>query len=1772
MGATSGDRRLRFCMLGPIGARWEATDGELEEINIGGPRQRRLLAALLLGEGQTVTTGRLIDAVWGDEAEAPDTAAKVLLSYLSRLRSALGSGIVATREGGYALLRQPDDLDADRFARLASSLRNASPSAALAAAGDGLALWQGRAIHEFATEPWARGAAARLEELRLVALEAVAQARLDLGSHAEVVPELERLVVDHPLRERFRAQLMVALYRSGRQAEALRAYQDHRTYLALETGLDPSRELEDLEHRIAIDDPSLGSPDRGRTRRGYVLGEVIGEGAFGTVYRAAQPSVGREVAVKVVRAELADDPAYIRRFESEARLVARLEHPHIVPLYDYWREPGGAYLVFRLLRGGTAGDKAGPWPLARVDQVVTDVAGALATAHAVGVVHRDVKPENILFDEDGRAYLSDFGIAISPGVAEGLPNLSTSAGSPLYASPEQVRSGVATAASDQYALAVVAWELLTGTVPFAAERLTDLLRAKLERPLPQLADRRSDVPDGVGLVLRRASAVHPDDRYPSVAAFISAWATALRDASRHAATTRDLEPWSDGSPDTGLTTTLTQLWPDTTNPYKGLRPFDEADAQAFFGRDDAVEDLVRLAGERRFAAVVGPSGSGKSSMVRAGYVPRARAGGDFVAVVVPGAAPVDELADALAQLAVRVPGDLRERLVDDLRFPTTVGEILPDDGSELVVVLDQFEELWTNCRPDTRDRLLAALVAALSAPGSRLRLVVTVRADFYDRPLGHALIGPLVRDATYALAPLDAEGLRQAIVGPAHHAGVHVESSLVATLLADVAAQANSLPQLQYVLTELFDRRQGSEMTLVDYQEMGGLTGALTNRAEAVHEALDDDGRRAARRLFLRLVTAGDGTEDTRRRARRQDLATVPDEVVEAFGSARLLSFDVDKIDREPTVEVAHEALIRQWQRLRSWLDDDRESLRLTRHLAEAARSWNARGRDSGDLYRGGRLEAAADWADSHGDDLNDAELTFIAASLAHRQAEEDVERARRTAQARQNARLRRLLAVVGVVALLAATAGIVALQQRARARRAASAASGAAFEAETRRLVSDASQLVATNPRVALLLAAEAYRRAPSVESLGSLQRVLVGMGNVLGYLGAERFEAVEWVDEHRVVAARAEAIDLMRDSGETERSLELPGAHVLAVTDDGSTLAAGFDGRVVIIGLDDVAAAPRVLQTGDLVQALAFSPGGAELAVGTRAGDLLVVEVASNAVVTSWRAHPERTIGELHLPGAVSEITPHMPQSAVRGVTSVAFDPDSSVVASAGWGWARIWEPGTATPVAQSELTNPLGGSSVVATAEAVAFRSIAGERRLVVADRGRVRLIDPRSGVGVREVALAGSESTAFTVADRQPAAIAESEVVAARGVRAVDVTSLSTMSNIASYDTTAADVTDLAVSPQSDRVAVASSGGLVLLSLDGDGIIARAFPATGVGDVVVSREGDTVVRSAVRPFDWEVVSEEPSGGMRSVADPAIEYLAVLVGIDGYAAAVNTPFDVTVVESFESTAPVFPVQWRHPGGVPSASVSASGGLLALGSLDGFVEVYDWPTGAHRGTFHETELLDAQTSAHNLSIRANGEEVSIVGSNGAAAVWNVVTGEKRTITPPGGDTSSLAYSPDGSVLATVRTDGTIVLRDANSLQPMSEPFVGDTSSSAASLGPWFSADGRYLITTGDGNGRLWDIASQRQVGGVFPSDPEWNGAASLDGRWLMTGRNGQMVRWDLDVTRWPDLACRAAGRNLTADEWRQFGPSRAAYRPTCPNHSASFDADAGTEERSHE
>ncbi|HSM45244.1 MAG TPA: BTAD domain-containing putative transcriptional regulator, partial [Acidimicrobiia bacterium] len=846
-----------------LGALEVEAGGEIRAL--GGPRQRALLAVLIAEVPNSITAESLITGIWGDDA-APRTRAS-LQTYVSNLRQIFGGRIVFDR-GAYRIDVDPAAIDANVFVETLVAARSqvaTDPEGASSALRAALAEWRGRPYADLVDVPALEQEVRRLEALRLEAVELRVDADLASGRDADLVSELEALAEEHPTREKFRAQHMLALYRSGRQAEALRAYRRTESYLVEELGVAPSLELQELELRILEQDEALAAgvstslthrlaflvtdierstalwdrfpqamataltthdailreevernagrvfkhtgdgllavfpdavaaagaaegiqtrvtradwgevgelrvrigidtgdaeerggdffgPPLNRAARlcaiahggqvlvssaaereviasapaglqirhlgevalrgmatpervaqlvfvglpadfpdlqldassaldgrsdpmslpGYEVRDRLGEGAFGVVWRAYQPSVGREVAIKVIRPELANEPSFVRRFEAEARTIARIAHPHIVPLIDFWRTADSAYLVLALLPGGSLSDatRGSHIEAASARRILTQIATALDHAHSHEVAHGDLKPANVLLDGSGNAYLSDFGIAARLLTPEVLHSVSSA---PQYRAPEEAATGP-TPAADRFALGALARDLLDGD-------------PEVER------------------VVARATAADPDDRYESALAFV-----------------RDLESVMGGD---GVELAPA---PVSRNPYKGLRAFDEGDAGDFHGRDDLVAAILTGLQRSHFVTVVGPSGSGKSSVVRSGVVPRLASGeveGLERALVVsftPGPNPVDALSQATSPTG-------------DFQAAGTAGwfERLSLDG-EPVLVVDQFEELYTHVDdPEIQRHFIDLLVEVMDNGG---RVLATLRADYYDRPLG----------------------------------------------------------------------------------------------------------------------------------------------------------------------------------------------------------------------------------------------------------------------------------------------------------------------------------------------------------------------------------------------------------------------------------------------------------------------------------------------------------------------------------------------------------------------------------------------------------------------------------------------------------------------------------------------------------------------------------------------------------------------------------------------------------------------------------------------------------------------------------------------------------------------------------------------------------------------------------------------------------------------------------------------------------------------------
>lgn len=592
--------------------------------------------------------------------------------------------------------------------------------------------------------------------------------------------------------------------------------------------------------------------------------------------------------------------------------------------------------------------------------------------------------------------------------------------------------------------------------------------------------------------------------------------------------------------------------PDEPAPYRGLLPFEAEQNRFFFGRRDETSQILTRLAQQPFLAIVGASGSGKSSLVRAGVIPALRASAPpasprwSVLTCTPGSQPLRAVAAQLA-LLVAPASDFAEhlRLVDEFTtrlaeqptgLSTVLGAHLAAQPGSVLLFIDQFEELFTACQEgmeDCRSQMepfVRLLADAVGQGDNRIRILITLRADFLDDAVSLPVLRGLLQDRQFLLGPLDNTSLREAVVLPAQTVGALFEKGLVNTILRDVAAEPAALPLLQHALYELWLARHGPWLTVDAYEASGGVRGALQRRAQATFEALTPAQQSVARAIFLRLTSLGDGAGDTRRRVRRSELYPVGaqaedvNQVLAALSapSARLIVADAE------SVEVAHEALIQQWDTLHGWLEADRAGLRLHRRLTQAAQTWLEMERDAGALYRGVQLAQAMEWATEHGAEMNPQEHEFLGASVQLQTQEEAAREAQRhreleTAQqlaqeaelhaqeqalaARRLKQRARWLAGIGLVALLfAIMAGVASVQSNRSAEEAtdakataiadratAVAASAEAEqqrslaeqrqklaekgqrEAEARTLASQAQRLYDDDPSLALLLAREA-------------------------------------------------------------------------------------------------------------------------------------------------------------------------------------------------------------------------------------------------------------------------------------------------------------------------------------------------------------------------------------------------------------------------------------------------------------------------------------------------------------------------------------------------------------------------------------------------------------------------------------------------------------------------------------------------------------------------
>ena len=1189
---------------------------------------------------------------------------------------------------------------------------------------------------------------------------------------------------------------------------------------------------------------------------------------------------------------------------------------------------------------------------------------------------------------------------------------------------------------------------------------------------------------------------------------------------------------------------------DALVPYRGLKSFQPEDAEWFFGRQRLTAALVgKLRDQYRHGgllAVVGPSGSGKSSLLRAGLIPSIRNGDPDVGS--PGQWP----------LALFTPGTHPMAELKRHQGLIAVGPAEP-----AVVVVDQFEEVFTLCQAEEERRAFVTALCAAAGTDADGRsqgalIVLGLRADFYPHVLRYPEMVAELERRQVLVGPMTEEELRSAITGPARKAGLDIEAGLIEILLRDLAPadrpeqlaaahEPGALPLLSHALLATWDLSRGGRLTVADYRASGGIQGAVAASAEEVYADLTPAQQDLTRRIFTRLVHVADDTTDTRRRVSMAELqlggGSDVQPVLDAFIGRRLITADVD------TVEIAHEALLRAWPRLRQWIAADTIGARIHGQLTAAAEEWRDSDDDPGALYRGGRLAAAEEWASmpAHDDDLNPLERTFLAASVAQRQQAEKAAR-------RQSNRLRALSASLAALLVVAASLAGLAYQQR-------SSAITQRDVAISRQVAVEANQLRGTDIALAMQLSLAAYRISPTAEAVSSLfnSTATVPATRLLGPAGTE-MHAVAFSPDGSVLATGSGdgTVRLWNARGagppaQFGTAVSGPGSVTsIAFSPDGKTLAAS--GGPAGVALWDVSDPRRPVLRGSIpasrgadVDAVAFSPDGRTLATGAEHGRTQLWNVAD--------------------PGRSAPLGAPL-NAGTAEVNAVSFSPNGRILAAGtADGKIVVW-PG---PGASS-------GAGMVVNAVAHVVNAIAfSPDSQVLASAGNDSMvrrwaIDPAHRTVKSLLPLSGPKSWAYALAfspDGKSIAAGSAD----DNVYVWDLTDDALTTTLSQP----APVTSLAWNSGGDRLATADTNdvariwtlpGPVLATSPGS-VFAASFSPGGAGG------GSQVLAVGSAPPDgrgqvqlWNVAdpSRPVALGQPLTATDALDG-TVAYGPGGRLAAGSAD---GAIQLWNTSAAAPPARLPAPASalktaIQNVAFDSTGRLLAAGSTDGTVEIWNTANPGHAvplAVLADASGGSSDQDAFAVAFSPDGQLLAAANADGTVRLWDITNPARpKPVGRPLIDLADAVYqvtfSPDGHLLAASGEDGNVRLWDVTA---PSQPRLLATLSGSVGIvyDVMFSPDGHTIATAdGDKTVTLWNIANPaaptRLASLTGPAGTVFAAVFSPDGTTLAAGSQDATTRlWHVTPASAAAYVCATAGTPITKAEWSQYLPG-LPYSPPC-------------------
>lgn len=1166
-------------------------------------------------------------------------------------------------------------------------------------------------------------------------------------------------------------------------------------------------------------------------------------------------------------------------------------------------------------------------------------------------------------------------------------------------------------------------------------------------------------------------------------------------------------------------------------PYKGLNYFDETDADLFVGREALTARLVErvlslTSNGQRFLAIVGASGSGKSSLVRAGLVPALRwnqTSTDWrIHILTPTAHPLESLAERLIS---ETPDINPTALVDDLtRDSQSLHHFAKlkyglKNGSCLLLLVDQFEELFALCRSEEeRAAFIGSLLTAASEPENPIVLVITLRADFY----AHCASYPQLREALAQhqeyIGAMSNEEVRRAIEEPAQRGRWEFEPGLVDLLLHDVGHEPGALPLLSHALMETWQRRRGRLMTLSGYASSGGVRGAIAETAETVFtDQFTSEQQAIARRIFLRLTELNDenSAADTRRRATFNELILKPEEagtthaVLKALADARLITTSED------SAEVAHEALIREWPTLRTWLEDNREGLRLHRHLTDSAQEWLDMNREPDLLYRGARLAQAQEWAGAHADDLNDLERDFLQASIEHnerelaerdaqRQREFDLQKQRAEEQAESARQLRRraifLTAALIVAGVLAMAAGVFGQRANQEARLSAS-----------RELAAASISSLNIDPERSILLALQAVSKADTLEAEDALHQAVTA-SRVQFTVKAHDVEIWKLAcspDGTRLASSSQDGTIKIWDLT-TGNELQIllghgpGGVNSVAYSPDGKHLATASDDRTVKVW--DAETGQELLTLhghGAEVLAVAFSPDGRRIASGSVDQMVKIWDMETGQEIVSLQGH-------------------------TNPVVLVAFSSDGRQMHTASIDETmRTWDANTGEElfsIAAAGLGFAQDGARVAAWGEGVSINILDSE------SGAKLLTLQGRHSNSLSSAAFSQDGKFVATVSMDKTAIVWEADT----GQK------LFTLSGHQEA------ITSVCFNRDATQLATGDiEGTLKIWDLTpSHEVLTLYHPIGSTSWFALRPDGGQLVMTGEDTTRSEVWQLPKSRAPAANSDVARQLLTLTGHSDQVRGLAFSPDGARIATgSFDDTAKVWNAQTGEEiltlpadPDVSWVSFSPDGSKLATTSfIDGTATIWDARSGK------ELFVLRGHQAGVAIGIFSPNGTRFVTGSDGdGARIWNAATGEELFYLDHPDTVYGIAFSADGKRIATASNTLLIKVWDAESGEELLS-FSGHTDSIVTIA---FSPDGTKLATASrDRTAKIWDATSGQELLTIYGSGAGLCCVAfSPDGKYLFTGGDDGVRVYTLQINDLITLARSRLTRTLTIEECQKY------------------------------